>query len=51
MNRKKAKGKIKELTAELKVANRASDARLLKLALVMVILAVVAAFIYGRIQL
>lgn len=49
MNAKKVKTEIKELKRGLEVANRAKDARLLKLALVMVILAMVAAFIYGRI--
>lgn len=51
MNKKEAKTKIKELKKGVKVAKRASDARLLKLALVMVILIIVAAFVYGRIQL
>jgi len=51
MNRKEARTQIKELKKELKAVNRADDARLLKLALVMVILVIVAAFIYGRIQL
>jgi len=39
MNRKKTKNKIKE-NKELKAANRASNVRLFKLALVMVILAI-----------
>ena len=51
MNRKEAKTKIKELKKELKVTNQANDARLLKFALIAVILAIVAAFIYGKIQL
>jgi len=51
MNRKEAKTKIKELKKELKVANQSSDARLLKFAFIAVILAIVAAFIYGQIQL
>jgi len=50
MNRKKTKNKIKELKNELKAANRASNVRIFKLALVMVILAIAAAFIYGLIQ-
>jgi len=41
MNRKKkTENKIKELKKELKAANRASNVRLFKLALVMVILAI-----------
>ena len=51
MNRKKVKTGIKALKKDLKAANRASDTQLVKLALVMVILAIAAAFIYGRIQL
>ena len=51
MNRKKAKTEIRELKKDMKAANRATDARLVKLALILVILAMVAAFIYGRIQL
>lgn len=51
MNRTKVNAEIKALKRDLKAANRASDTRLLKLALIMLILAVVAAFIYGRIQL
>jgi len=46
MNRKKTKNQIKELKKELKAANRASHVRLLKLALVLVIILTVAAFIY-----
>lgn len=51
MNRDEVKTEIKGLKKVLKAANRASDTRLLKLALIMVILAIAAAFIYGRIQL
>jgi hypothetical protein len=46
MNRKKTKNQIKELKNDLKAANRASHFRLLKLALVLVIILMVAAFIY-----
>jgi hypothetical protein len=46
MNRKKTKNKIKELKKELKAANRASHVRLFKLALVVVILSIVAIFIW-----
>ncbi len=51
MNIKTVNAEIKTLKKDLKAANRARDTRLLKLALIMLILAVVAAFIYGRIQL
>lgn len=51
MSRKRTTVQIKQLKDELKAANRAMDARLLKLVLIMVILAAVAAFIYGRISL
>ncbi len=51
MNRQKAKTEIKALKKELKAAKRASDSRLIKLALVLVMLAMAAAFVYGRIQL
>jgi len=46
MNRKKTKNQIKDLKNELKTANRASHVRLFKLALVLVIILMVAAFIY-----
>jgi len=51
MGRRETTVQIKQLKEELKAANRATDARLLKLVLIMVILAAVAAFIYGRIAL
>jgi len=57
MSRKQKKAQIEQLEGELKAAQhgyvakvRASDFRLLKLALVMVILAIIAAFVHGRIQ-
>jgi hypothetical protein len=46
MNRTKTKEQIKKLKKELKAANRASHIRLFKLALVLIILLTVAAFIY-----
>ncbi|MFB0554793.1 MAG: hypothetical protein ACETWQ_15930 [Phycisphaerae bacterium] len=46
MNRRKTKNQIKELKNELKATNRASHFRLFKLALVLVIILMVAAFIY-----
>ena len=51
MNRKEIKAEIKGLKKGLKQADRARNGRLFKFALVMVIIAVVAAFVYGRIQL
>jgi uncharacterized membrane protein len=51
MSRRQTTSQIKQLKEELKAANRTTDARLLKLVLIMVILAAVAAFIYGRIAL
>ena len=51
MSVKEAKYQIKQLKDQLKATNKANDFRLVKLALVMVILAVIAAFVYGRIQL
>lgn len=38
------------LREQLKAANQASDTRLLKLAVLMVILALIAAFIHGKIH-
>jgi hypothetical protein len=51
MNRKQTKNQISQLKGQLTATNRASNMRLLKMALVMVILAVIAAVMYGRIQL
>ena len=51
MSRKKKKVQIKQLQKDLKTAYRATDYRLLRLTLVMLILVIVAAYIYGRIQL
>lgn len=51
MSRKEQKYKIKNLKEELKAANKANDFRLVKLTLLMIVLAVIAAFVYGRIQL
>jgi len=50
-SRKQAKAEIKQLKGQLQTTNRATDFRLLKLALLMLTLAVIAAFIYGRIHL
>ena len=57
MSRKKDKAQMKQLKKDLKAAEqnyvsgvRTSNYRLLKLALLMVILAIVVAFAYGRIQ-
>ena len=51
MNTKEAKSEIKRLKQGLKSAKRATNVRLLRYALIMLILAIVAAFMYGRIQL
>ena len=51
MSIKQTKREIEQLKDQLKSTHRKNDFRLLKLALVMVILAVVAAFLYGKIQL
>jgi len=45
MNRKKTKQEIKRLKGDLKTANRKSASRLIKLAFVLVILALIAVFI------
>ena len=58
MSRKEDKTRVNELQTNLKQAQkdyvstvRASDYRLLKLALIMLVLAVIAGLVYGRIQL
>ena len=51
MSRRQRKKEIEQLKDQLKATNRENDFRLLKMTLVMVILAVIAAFMYGRIQL
>ncbi|MBN2138875.1 MAG: hypothetical protein JW720_13790 [Sedimentisphaerales bacterium] len=49
MSRSQTRAQIKGLKQQLRTANRVTDARLLRLALVMVLLAVIAALLYGRI--
>lgn len=51
MSIKQTKQEIQQLKGKLKTTKKATDAQLLKLALVMVILAIVAGILYGRIQL
>jgi len=51
MNIKRTKKQINELKQQVKAAKLKRDFRLLKLALVLVILALIAAFMTGRIQL
>lgn len=51
MNINQTKKEIEQLTDQLKATKRANDFRLLKLAVVMIILAIIAAFVHGRIQL
>ena len=51
MGIRQTKKQIGQLKDELKAANRAHDNRLLRLALIMIVLAIIAAVMYGRIQL
>jgi hypothetical protein len=51
MRPKKTKREIEHLKDELKATCRKQDFRLLKMALLMVILAVIAALMYGKLQL
>jgi hypothetical protein len=51
MSRSHTASEISQLKSQLKAANRQSDLRLLKLVLVLVILAVIAGFMYGKIHL
>ena len=51
MSIRQIKNQMRQLRQELKAANRSRDGRLLKVAFVMIFLAVIAAFMYGRIQL
>ena len=50
MSRTQAKKEIAQLKGELKASYRQSDSRLLKMALVLIILAVVAGWMYGRLH-
>jgi cell division septal protein FtsQ len=51
MSRKKIKKEIKELKGQLRAANRKTALRLIKLVFVLVILALVLAYLQGRIPL
>ena len=51
MSRQETKLQIKQLKQQLKATKQANDGRLVKLALLMVILAAIAAFFYGKITL
>lgn len=51
MSRKQTTIEIGQLKEQLKAANRESDFRLLKMVLVMIILAVIAGLMYGKIHL
>lgn len=51
MGLKQTKQEIQQLKGKLKATKKANDAQLLKLTLLMVILAIVAGILYGRIQL
>ena len=50
MSRKRKKEQIKQLKTELKTTYQASNCRLLKLALLMAVLAIIAAYMYGHIH-
>jgi cytochrome c-type biogenesis protein CcmH/NrfG len=50
MSRKEITRQIRQFKKQLRADNRASDIRLVKLAVIMVILALIAAMMYGRIQ-
>jgi len=50
MSVKQTKSQIKNLKYELKEVNRANDLRLLKLFVLMILLAAVAALIHGKIN-
>ena len=51
MSVKETKYQIKNLKGELKEKNRANDLRLLKLFVLMILLAAIAAFLHGKINL
>ncbi len=51
MGIQQTKREIQQLKDKLKATKKANDSHLLKMALVLVILAVVAGIVYGRIQL
>lgn len=51
MGIKQTKREIQQLKEELRATKKANDSRLLKMALVLVLLAVLAGLVYGRIQL
>ncbi len=50
MSRKRKKEQIKQLKTELKTTYQASNYRLIKLALLMAVLAIIAAYMYGHIH-
>lgn len=51
MSAKKTKREIKDLQSQLKTTYRKQDFRLLKMTVFMIILAVIAAVMYGKLQL
>ncbi|HUV66019.1 MAG TPA: hypothetical protein VMW24_19140 [Sedimentisphaerales bacterium] len=51
MGRTQAKNEIEQLKGQLKASYRESDFRLLKMVLFLIILTVIAGFVYGRIHL
>jgi len=50
MNRRQIKAQIRQLKGQLKAAERSTNARLLKLTLIMLILLLAVFTIYGKIQ-
>jgi len=50
MSIRQSQNQIRDLKDELKATNRASDLRLLKLFVLMILLAAIAALIHGRIN-
>ena len=51
MNRKQIQTQIKDLKGQIKAANRTTNAKLIQLTLVMLLLLLAVAIIYGKIQL
>jgi len=49
MNRAQVKRQIQHLRQQLSAVNRASDSRLLRLAFLMIVLAIIVTFLYGKI--
>ncbi|UCE49627.1 MAG: hypothetical protein JSW47_05675 [Phycisphaerales bacterium] len=50
MGIKQTKREIQQLKDQLKATKKANDSQLLKMALILVVLAIIAGIVYGRIQ-